>query len=138
MKKAKNMGLLVLLAALIFNMTAVAAEARASQYFNEYYCGISTDGGKIKFDLTVSGRSVMSKIGASSIAIYKSDGSYVTTLYASSKGNEEMMSSNTRFHYGSASYSGQAGVTYYAIITFYASNSSGSDSVPYRTENFTA
>ena len=67
----------------------------------------------------------MAKLGASAISIYKSNGTYVTTIWWLDSGRGGMMGSNTIYHGDTESISVGAG-SYYAVVTFYAKNSSGS------------
>ena len=66
----------------------------------------------------------MSRIGASSIEIYKSNGTYVTTLWWFDSGRSGMMASNTIYNGDMESVYVGAG-SYYAVVTFYAKNYSG-------------
>lgn len=92
--------------------------------------------GKINifFDVTATGKMVT--LGAESIALYKSNGSYVTTLYSSNYDN--MLGSNAAWYSSSVSYSAESGQTYYAIITFYADSGSVSSTATYTTASVTA
>lgn len=118
---------------------ALAAEARASAWLSGYGASVVASGnGKIKVEFTVVGTGTMAKLGASIIYIYKSDGTRIATISHATEGNEYMMGYNTAFHSGSVPYSGVAGQKYYAVVTFYAKNSSGSDYRNYTTSITTA
>lgn len=118
---------------------ALAAEARASAWFTGYGASIVASGnGKINVEFRVVGTGTMTKLGASTIDIYKSNGAFVKTISYTTSGNEYMMKSNTAFHTGSVPYSGVAGQKYYAVVTFFAKNSSGSDTRSYTTAYKTA
>lgn len=118
---------------------ALAAEARASAWFTGYGASIVAAGnGKIKIEFTVVGTGTMTKLGASTIDIYKSNGAFVKTISYTTSGNGYMMGYNTAYHSGSVPYSGVAGQKYYAVVNFYAKNSSGSDYRSYTTAYKTA
>ena len=118
---------------------AFAAEARASAWLSGYGASVVAAGnGKIKIEFTVVGTGTMTKLGASLIYIYKSDGTRVATISYATKGNEYMMGYNKAYHSGSVPYSGTAGQKYYAVVTFFAKNSSGSDTRSYTTAYKTA
>lgn len=118
---------------------ALAAEARASAWFTGYGASIVAAGnGKIKIEFTVVGTGTMTKLGASTIDIYKSNGAFIKTISYTTSGNGYMMGYNTAFHSGSVPYSGVAGQKYYAVVNFYAKNSSGSDTRSYTTAYKTA
>lgn len=116
-----------------------AAEARASAWLSAYSASIEASGnGIITIKFRVVGTGTMTKLGASTIDIYKSNGAFVKTISYTTSGNEYMMKSNTAFHTGSVPYSGVAGQKYYAVVTFFAKNSSGSDTRSYTTAYKTA
>lgn len=118
---------------------AFAAEARASAWLSGYSASIEASGnGIITIKFRVVGTGTMTKLGASTIDIYKSNGAFVKTISYTTSGNEYMMKSNTAFHTGSVPYSGVAGQKYYAVVTFFAKNSSGSDTRSYTTAYKTA
>lgn len=118
---------------------AMAAEARASAWFTGYGASIVASGnGKINIEFRVVGTGTMTKLGASTIDIYKSNGTFVKTISYTASGNGYMMGYNTAFHSGSVPYSGVAGQKYYAVVNFYAKNSSGSDTRSYTTGYKTA
>ena len=118
---------------------AFAAEARASAWLSGYSSSIEASGnGILNIKFRVVGTGTMTKLGASLIYIYKSDGTRVATISHATKGNEYMMGFNTAYHSGSVPYSGVAGQKYYAVVTFFAKNSSGSDTRSYTTAYKTA
>ena len=96
---------------------------------------VATGSGYMTIQFTVTGTGVMNMIGASHISLYKSNGTLVKSYdywnYSS------MMGYNDFVHYGSVSYHGVSGQSYYAVITFYAKNSSGSGSRIYTTATVT-
>lgn len=68
---------------------AFAAEARASAWFTGYGASVVASGnGKINVEFTVVGTGTMTKLGASLIYIYKSDGTRIATISYATKGNE--------------------------------------------------
>lgn len=116
-----------------------AAEARASAWLSAYSASIEASGnGIITIKFRVVGTGTMTKLGASTIDIYKSNGTFVKTISYTASGNGYMMGYNTAFHSGSVPYSGVAGQKYYAVVNFYAKNSSGSDYRSYTTAYKTA
>lgn len=118
---------------------ALAAEARASAWFTGYGASIVAAGnGKINVEFRVVGTGTMAKLGVSTINIYKSNGTFVKTISYTASGNGYMMGYNTAYHSGSVPYSGVAGQKYYAVVTFFAKNSSGSDTRSYTTAYKTA
>lgn len=117
---------------------ALAAEARASAYLSGYGASIVTSSnGKINIEFRVVGTGTMTQIGASTVYIYK-NGTRIATRSYTAEGNEYMMGHNTYIHSGSVPYYGVAGQKYYAVVTFYAKNSKGSDTRTYTTSTVTA
>lgn len=97
----------------------------ASAYIANYAAGIINGGnGVLKVSFDVTGTATMARIGASSITIYKSNGTYVTTLLWSDSGRSGMMASNTFYNGDTESVYVGAG-SYYAVVCFYAKNYSG-------------
>ena len=82
-------------------------------------------GGKIKITGRETASGVMTSLGVSVIRIYKSDGTFVTRIYGSTANG--LIRENASTFSGSYTYQGVAGTSYYAIVTFVARNSSGSD-----------
>ena len=78
----------------------------------------------------------MSTLGASAIRIYKSDGTYVTRILGTTSNG--LLKNNAASLSGSYTYQGSSGTSYYAVVTFTASNSSGSDSRMITTSTKTA
>lgn len=123
----------VLCMMMLFSVGAAAAydppdSPDASYYIAAYSATVLNGGnGKIKVSFSVTGTGIMTSIGSSAISIYKSNGTYVTTIYYFSSGRGNMMGSNKVYHSDTESIYVGAG-SYYAVVTFYAGNSSGSDS----------
>ena len=118
---------------------ALAAEARASACFSGYSASVVASGnGRLNVEFRVVGTGTMTKLGVSTIQIFKADGTRIATISYTAKGNKYMMGHNNAFHSGSVPYSGVVGQKYYAVVTFFAKNSSGSDSRSYTTTITTA
>lgn len=97
----------------------------ASAYIADYSAAVLNGGnGKLKVSFDVTGTTTMSYIGASTITIYKSNGTYVTTLIWTDSGRSGMMASNTIYNGDTESVYVGAG-SYYAVVCFYAQKPSG-------------
>lgn len=130
---------MMVVVAILLSLTAFAVEPRTSQYiYTSYASAFKEESGNVKIEFTLSTLGTMTKIGASKIEVYKSDDTLVETFKYTTKGYEDMMGSNTSRYSSSINYSGVPGQKYYAVVTFYASNSSGSDTVTYTTATVTA
>ncbi len=101
----------------------------ASAYISSYSVSIINGGaGKLKVDFFVTGTGVMQKIGASSITIYKCNGTYVGTIWYTDSGRGGMMGYSDYYHSDLETYNVTPG-SYYVVVTVYAKNSSGFDAI---------
>lgn len=82
--------------------------------------------GEVKFTYQVRASKTCSPIGASSIAIYKSDGSYVTTVRGTTSNG--LLANSTTSKSGTYTYKGTSGTSYYAKVTLSATAGSEHDS----------
>lgn len=133
-KKSVRIITLVLIVALLLSTAALATENRASEYISSKIAYITSTGGgsiNIYFDVIATGR--MSTLGASVIKVYKSNGDMVKTFRSVFEGCEHMVASNVITYANYVTYDGVPGQSYYAVVTFYAADSTGSDSIPYTT-----
>ena len=97
----------------------------ASAYIADYSAKVINGGnGVLKVSFDVTGTATMARIGATTLSIYRSDGTYVTTMRSIDSGRGNMMASNTIYNGDTESVYVGAG-TYYAVVTFYAKNYSG-------------
>lgn len=128
--KFKRFFALTLVIMAILNVGALAAyvppdSPDASAYIANYSARVINGGnGNLKVSFDVTGTATMARLGASSISIYKSNGTYVTTIYWLDSGRSGMMGSNTSYHGDTETNHVGAG-SYYAVVSFYAKNSSG-------------
>lgn len=107
---------------------ASAVEPRASltiaSYSSTMKAGSSSGQLKIGFDVTAS--KMADSLGVSSIAIYKADGTYVTTITGSTSNG--LIETSSSLHKGTYTYAGTSQVSYYAKVTVFATVGSTSDS----------
>lgn len=112
-------------------------QPQSSAYISSYSGKISPQGnGRFNIIFTVTGTGTMSQIGATYIRIFK-NGTQVDSFWYTSSGRSGMMGYNTFMLVDTESYQGVSGATYYAKITFFAKNSSGSDAKVYTTASVT-
>ncbi len=107
---------------------ASAIESRASTTLASYPVSIAkgNNSGEVKISYDVQANGKADSVGVSSIKIYKSDGTYVTTVTGST-GNGLIRNGASR-HNSSYTYSGTSGVSYYAKVTVFATIGSDHDS----------
>lgn len=140
MKKRKLiLALLVPIVLLCTGKIQAHAQTRASQYINNYVVSAAqgSNRGEVNIDFSIQANTVVSKIGALKIEIYRSNGGLVTTLYGSPSNG--LLSPRNSIIYGiSYHYKGISGTSYYAIVTLCAGTSSDYDTRVVRTQTVKA
>lgn len=81
--------------------------------------------GELRISYSVTANMSATSLGVSSIVIYKSNGTYVTTITGTTS-NGLVSSGGT--HMGTYSYIGTSGVSYYADVTVFAATTTDYDS----------
>lgn len=113
----------------------------ASDYLYFYSAYIADKGnGKLNIHFSVNCSGEMSEIGASSITLmWSSNGTdWYTAKTFKPRDHSQMLSQNKISYMSSVTYSGTKGKYYKALVTFYAKNSSGSDSISIWTSQIKA
>ena len=128
MKKLISCFLVCLMIFSCSSALAASMEPYASLSLRNTFATTSTGtrSGEIKISYQATANKTSSPIGASSIVIYKSDGTYVTTIKGSTS-NGLMVNRNTSKS-GSYTYKGSSGTSYYAIVNLAATAGSEYDS----------
>lgn len=132
-KTLKIVSLILIIAALLTNM-AFAADTRASEYIGAYHATVTPMGNgelKISFDITAMG--YMDSIGATKVDVYSLATGKVATFEYTDEGYEYMMGSDAVFYAKSVTYQGNVGEKYFAIVKFYAGDTTGGDTATYTT-----
>lgn len=107
-------------------LAAGGAEVQTSPTLSTYTTSLAAGSkGQVKVSYNVSSWSTASSIGVSSIKIYKSNGTYVTTINGNTSNG--LLASNTNKKIGTYTYSGASGTYYYAMVTFTATVNGTSD-----------
>lgn len=101
---------------------------RSSPTLSEYNAKVSKgySSGKIIVSCDVEANTKAESLGVSSIKIYKSNGSYVTTITGTEDNN--LIKTNSVLHSPSYTYQGISGTYYYAKVTVFATIDGVSDS----------
>lgn len=109
----------------------------ASSHISSCNAGVYNGGsGKLKVQFTIYATGTMTKLGATTIRIYKSNGTFVTSIHYTDSGRSLMMGNNNAYYTDTETITVSPG-TYYAKVYFYAKNSSGYDEVTYTTTSKT-
>lgn len=116
---------------------ALAVEPRASDTISIFVLAAAkgNNAGEFKVKYDVMANESASRVGISSIVIYKGDSSYVTTI-TGSVANGLIVTNKSR-HNSSYIYEGTPGESYYAIVTCTATIGSKSDSRTLTTDTVT-
>lgn len=118
-------------------LNTLAVEDRASKTISIF--AISTpstnNAGEFKISYDVQANKTASKVGISSIVIYKGDSSYVTTITGSVANGLIVTGANR--HKSSYTYAGTPGESYYAIVTCVATIGSDTDNRSITTDTVT-
>lgn len=130
MRKAKRwIAYLVLFSVMLVILFGIAsATITASDYLAQYGTALFASKTKgyydIYFDVTATDTS--DSLGVSQVKIYKSDGTYITTI----KGTTEngLVREGSFSHTGVYTRAGVSGNSYYAKVTIFAERGGGSDS----------
>ena len=107
---------------------AYAVEARASKTLAHYNVLVleGDDSGEIDITYDVQASKIVDKAGVSSIKVYKSNGSYVTTITGTTRNG--LIGTDTNRHRSTYTYQGVSGESYYFVLTIFATIGSDSDS----------
>ena len=110
--------------------TAAATESRASEQITSYAStAFPVGNGELAIEFSISGKGMMSNIGAKEIKIYHGSKWEFCDTYT--KDDDGMYTSNDYKYRNTIVYPGTAGTYYKVVVTVFAENANGSDS---RTE----
>ena len=136
-KRVLTSAISLILICALFTSFALAATLRASKYISSYNAVIYSSDNEITVDCSITGTGRMKTLGIKSVKIYTSSGTNVATYSYTTDGYEYLMGSDTGRKTASVTYTGVSGRTYYAVVTFYASDGNGSDSRTHTTKTIT-
>jgi hypothetical protein len=109
----------------------------SSSYISAVWASATGSNGKITVEFDITGTSRMTSLGATKVQIKDSSGTTVKTFYSSTTSG--MIGYNKSYYYSTVTYNGAtSGKKYYAVVSFKAANSSGSDTDTYVTAYTTA
>ena len=128
---------------MMFSVSASGTSVLSSWYLDSYRAWLSArSGGEIAVVVDVQATTYMDEVGASKIQLFESqDGGSTWTLakvYVKSIHPEMVYQDDYLYYDVAATYAGTAGYKYYAIVTVYAGDSTGSDTRDYTTTVVTA
>ena len=136
-KKAMRLLAILIVFSILLAATAFAAPARASAYLSAYYATITkTSTGNLSIYFQVIAPAIMDQLGVRRIAVQRYTGSYWRTEYNFTyPETPELQGTGVGIYSGTIVYTPQySDASYRAVVTFYASNSSGSDTGVYTAD----
>lgn len=142
-KKATALFLTLALLIAALAIPAAAVDSRSSLYLSRYSAWLTPKtGAKVNVSIDVQAVDYMDSVGATKVEMYVSsdggstwdrDGTYLSALV------EGMLVHNDYMYFDTPiSHQGISGYKYYAVVTVYARDSTGSDSKTYVTPTVTA
>lgn len=126
-KRLFSLGFVVVFMLSMCCVNANAIETRASTTLSLFTASTSKgdNKGEVKINYDVQASKMADEVGISTIEIYESDGSYVTTITGTTRNG--LIRTGTTRHKSTYVYKGTSGVSYYAVVTGYATVGSDSD-----------
>lgn len=115
-------------------VAAAASDVRSSPTISSYAVMLKAGSkrGELRISYDVTSSQPRADVGVSSIEIYKSDGTYVTTITGTTSNG--LISNGTGSTSGTYSHIATSGVSYYAKVTIFAKANGVSDSRTVTTE----
>ena len=127
--KLKRCVSFVLIFICMFTLTisAYAIENRASNQIALYDISVTPTSGTLNVKFSVSGTSMMEKIGCESIKVYEKSGTQWTLVDSTDEDDLGMSRYNSRSQKNTIQFDSESGVEYKVSVTIFAENSSGRD-----------
>lgn len=117
---------LALTLATLLTATAAAVETRASMLIASHSCVASMDtDGEIRVTFSITGKKIMSRIGAQSMSFYIKNGTSWKLVESYTEYYVGMSAMNKLSHGNTITYQGTAGEEYKIVVTLFAKNSDG-------------
>lgn len=125
LKRCTSLILAIVLTTLLAT-TAAAAETRASTLIFSYSCvaSMETDG-EINVTFSITGKKIMSRIGAQSMYFYVKDGNTWTLSKSYGQYSTGMSTTNKVTYDNTITYQGSAGAQYKIVVTLFVKDSEG-------------
>ena len=110
----------------ILTTTAVAMETRASKLIISHSCVASADtDGKINVTFSITGKRIMSRIGAQSMSFYIKNGTSWKLVESYTEYYFGMSAMNKVTYDNTITYQGTAGADYKVVVTLFVKDSDG-------------
>lgn len=125
LKRSTSLILAIVLTTLLAT-TAAAAETRASTLIFSHSCvaSMETDG-EIRVTFSITGKKIMSRIGAQSMSFYIKNGTSWKLVESYTEYYFGMSAMNKLYHGNTITYQGTAGEEYKVVVTLFVKDSDG-------------
>lgn len=127
--KIKNILVFILVAAIILSMPALAIEDRASDQISRHDIKVTPLDGQIGIKASIFGNGEMNKLGCESIYLYEQYGSVWISNDWYLEDDYNMYSTNSPAHMANYFFDSEPGVRYKVVITMFAENDEGRDTI---------
>lgn len=134
MKKSRILAffcVLICITTLIIPTTA--STERASDQISLYWIDPIITKGAVNIEFSITGKTIMNKLGCESIYLYEKSGSAWIYEDSMTENDPGMSTTNRVNHANTISFDGIAGVEYKVVVTVFAQNDAGRDT---RTQTF--
>lgn len=135
----KHVKISVLTLVLVVAFSCLTANARASLYLSDYLAILSEghDSGELIISFSVDATGKMDQVGINKIVLYRTDGNETITIFGSTRNG--LIEANTYETSGDYTFTGlTSGAYYYAVVTVFAKDASGSDARAITTKTMQA
>lgn len=126
-------GLCALICLVILAVPTFADDVRASDQIKAYMMDPIVTKGAVNIEFSITGKTIMNKLGCESIYLYEKSGSAWIYEDSMTENDPGMSTKNRVNHANTISFDGIAGVEYKVVITLFAENDAGRDA---RTQTF--
>lgn len=127
--KIKNVLALVLVIAMVLSVPAFAAENRASDQISRHDIKVTPIDGQIAIKASIYGNGFMNKLGCESIYLYEQYGSVWISNEWYLEDDYNMYNTNSVGYAANHYFDSEPGVRYKVVITMFAENDEGRDTI---------
>lgn len=127
--KVRNILALVLVIAIVLSVPVFAVEDRASDQISRHDIRVTPMDGQIVIKASIYGNGPMNKLGCESIYLYKQYGSVWISNEWLLEDDYNMYNTNSAGHAANYFFDSEPGVRYKVVITMFAENDEGRDTI---------
>lgn len=127
--KVRNILALVLVIAIVLSVPVFAVEDRASDQISRHDIRVTPMDGQIVIKASIYGNGPMNKLGCESIYLYKQYGSAWISNEWLLEDDYNMYNTNSAGHAANYFFDSEPGVRYKVVITMFAENDEGRDTI---------